>query len=107
MYRLMNDCCDAILAELDRISDVPRYLELRRQMSRVNVSTDAAFQRKYRAYWRMNVTQLGAGFYSQYFMRLETWKRRDRRCQRGDSRDRGVVGHHGTTVLRFRLPPSS
>jgi hypothetical protein len=70
----MNDCCDAILAELDRISDVPRYLDLRQQMSRVNVATDAAFQRKYRAYWRMNVTQLGAGFYSQYFTRLEHLK---------------------------------
>lgn len=74
MYRLMNDCSDAILAELDRISDVPRYLDLRRQMSRVNVATDAAFQRKYRAYWRMNVTQLGAGFYAQYFARLENSK---------------------------------
>jgi hypothetical protein len=74
MYRLMNDCCDDIIAELDRISDVPRYLDIRRQMTEVNVARDVAFQRAYRTYWRMNVTQLGDMFYSQYFARLETLK---------------------------------
>jgi hypothetical protein len=70
----MNDCCDAIIAELDRISDVPRYLDMRRRMKDVNVATDYAFQRAYRTYWRMNVTQLGDTFYSQYFTRLESLK---------------------------------
>ena len=40
MYRLMNDHRDAVIGELIRISDVPRYLELRRKMREVNVATD-------------------------------------------------------------------
>ncbi|MEP6495225.1 MAG: hypothetical protein ABJF01_21240 [bacterium] len=70
----MNDSCDAVLGELDRIGDVSRYIELREFMARVDVSIDLAFQHEYRAYWKMNVARLGDAFYSEYFSRLESLK---------------------------------
>ena len=74
MYEMMNQNCGDVLAELDRISDLPRYLDLRKRLGEVDVSADPEFQLQYRAYWRMNVARLGDPFYSQYFGILETLK---------------------------------
>jgi hypothetical protein len=70
----MNDYRDDVIAELNRISDVPRYLELRRRMSDVNVATDADFQQMYRDYWRMSLSRLGNSFYKRYFAHMEALK---------------------------------
>lgn len=43
MYRMMNENREAILAELDRISDLPRYLELRRRLYEKDIVTDESF----------------------------------------------------------------
>lgn len=75
MYEMMNEHCDEVLAELDRISDLPRYLDLRKRLWEVDASTDLEFQHLYRSYWRMNVARLGDPFYSQYFGYLEALKR--------------------------------
>jgi len=72
VYRLINESSDAVLAELERISDVPRYLELRRQLTHVNVATDLSFQLLYREYWRMNVASLGDDYYGRYFARMQS-----------------------------------
>jgi len=70
----MNDSCDAVLAELDRIGDVGRYIRLREHMARVDTSFDLSFQHEYRTYWKMNVARLGDAFYSEYFSRMESLK---------------------------------
>lgn len=78
MYRLMNDHRDEVIAELSRISDVPRYLEMRRKMREVNVATDVGFQQLYRDYWRMSLSRLGTPFYSRYFAHMEALKTSER-----------------------------
>jgi len=75
MYRMMNENCDELLAELDRISDVPRYIELRRRLFAGDVATDETFHALYRTYWQMNVARLGDPFYFRYFALLESLKR--------------------------------
>lgn len=77
MYRLMTDCCDELLAELCRISDVRRYVALRDQMRTVDVSTDLEFQNAYRDYWRMSLSRHGTYFYSQYFRRMQALRQSD------------------------------
>ncbi len=77
MYRLINDRSEVILAELERISDMPRYLELQRWAWHVNAATDRPFQLAYRDYWRMNVASLSDDYYGRYFARLETLKHED------------------------------
>jgi hypothetical protein len=77
VYRLMNDHRDAVIAELSRISDVPRYIELRRNARSVNVATDLDFQTMYRDYWRMSLSRLGGLFYKRYFAYMEELKTRD------------------------------
>ena len=77
VYRLMNDHRDEVIAELNRISDVPRYLELRRKMREVNVAIDTDFQQLYRDYWRMSLSRLGTPFYTRYFAHMEELKTRD------------------------------
>jgi len=74
VYRLINDSRDAVLDELERISDIPRYLELKRQHQQLNVATDLSFQLLYRDYWRMNVASLGDDYYGRYFARLQSLK---------------------------------
>ena len=77
MYRLMNDHRDDVIGELTRISDVPRYLELRRKMREVDVGTDVEFQQMYRDYWRMSLSRLGSLFYKRYFVHMEELKASD------------------------------
>lgn len=74
MYRLINKNCDAVLAKLRRVNDVSHYLEIQRMLREVDVSADKQFQRKYRAYWRMNVARLNDAFYARYFGLLESLK---------------------------------
>jgi hypothetical protein len=74
VYRLINKNCDAILAELERINDVSRYLEIQSLLTEVDVSADTQFQRIYRAYWQMNVARLNDVFYERYFGLLESLK---------------------------------
>jgi hypothetical protein len=75
VYRMMNETCDEVLAELDRISDVPRYIELRHRLFASDVAADEDFHAMYRAYWQMNVARLGDPFYFRYFALLESLKR--------------------------------
>jgi hypothetical protein len=75
VYRMMNENCDELLAELDRISDVPRYIELRRRLFAGDVAGDEDFHALYRAYWQMNVARLGDPFYFRYFALLESLKK--------------------------------
>jgi hypothetical protein len=70
----MNDHRDAVVDELVRISDVPRYLELRRRMRTTDVATDIEFQDMYRDYWRMSLSRLGGLFYRRYFQRMQSIK---------------------------------
>ena len=77
MYRLMNDHRDEVIDELVRISDVPRYLELRRKLREVDASTDMEFQQMYRDYWRMSLSRLGNLFYKRYFAHMEALKSSD------------------------------
>ena len=70
----MNDNCEQVLAELARISDVPRYLELRRRLCTTNVATDLDFQNSYRDYWRMGFSRLGRHFYRDYFDHMQALK---------------------------------
>jgi hypothetical protein len=74
VYRLMNDHCNEVVDELARISDVPRYLELRRRMRTTDVSSDVEFQDMYRDYWRMSLSRLGGLFYRRYFQSMEAIK---------------------------------
>lgn len=81
VYRLINEHRDTLIAAIDRISDVRSYLELRlRLLSSQSAATDAAFQRAYRVYWRMNVARLDDAFYDRYFAILE-------RCNEGGHAD--------------------
>ena len=75
MYRMMNENCSDLLNELDRISDVPRYIELRRRLFAGDVAADEDFHALYRAYWQMNVARLGDPFYFRYFALLESLKK--------------------------------
>jgi hypothetical protein len=75
VYRMMNENCEDLLAELDRISDVPRYIELRRRLFAGDVATDENFHALYRTYWQMNVARLGDPFYFRYFALLESLKK--------------------------------
>src|SRR5262245_7708815 len=71
VYRMMNENCDDLLTELERISDVPRYIELRRRLFAGDVAADEDFHALYRTYWQMNVARLGDPFYFRYFSLLE------------------------------------
>ena len=75
MYRMMNENCDDLLTELDRISDLPRYIELRRRLFAGDVAADEDFHALYRNYWQMNVARLGDPFYFRYFALLESLKK--------------------------------
>jgi hypothetical protein len=90
---MMNDHCDAVLAELQRISDVARYVELRRRLAQVDVSKDLAFQELYRAYWKMNVARLGDRFYTHYFARMESLKGREIDDIDGTIRDLALISN--------------
>jgi hypothetical protein len=72
---MMNEHCGELLTELDRISDVPRYIELRRRLFAGDVAADEDFHALYRTYWQMNVARLGDPFYFRYFALLESLKK--------------------------------
>lgn len=77
MYRLINHNAAAVIKALDRIGDLNEYLRLRAKLvSDRDATSDAAFRRSYRRYWRMNAARLPESFYSRYFKVLAQCQRR-------------------------------
>jgi hypothetical protein len=72
MYTSINRHHDVVIRELVRVDDPTSYLELRARLTSpaTDVASDAAVQRLYRDYWRMNVARLGDRFYARYFQLL-------------------------------------
>jgi hypothetical protein len=66
-----------VIGELARIDDLDKYVHLRERLlaDGAEAALDAAFQRLYRTYWRMNVARLGDSFYSKYFTLLAECRR--------------------------------
>jgi len=64
---------DQIIKAIDTVRDsIAQYIELMRMFPRVNVATDADFQRKYNGYYR--VRQRNKEWYQTYYGFMETQK---------------------------------
>jgi len=68
VYRLINQNAAAAIKALYRIGDLNEYLRLRAEFVSDRAATsNAAFQKSYRRYWRMNAARLPESFYARYF----------------------------------------
>jgi hypothetical protein len=74
MYRLIVQHTDLLLDSIDARRDVEPYVQLLKDIQRVNVGTDLDFQRRYRNYWGMNAARLSESFLKGYFEFLEAAK---------------------------------
>ena len=69
MYTWINQCADELLGNLD--AHVQDYSDLRRKLFEVDVRIDEDFQRKYKAFWAMNVARLSKAYTDAHFECLE------------------------------------
>jgi hypothetical protein len=76
MYRVIETHIDQVLDTIHIERDIQSYVWLREQFSRVDVSTDRDFQRRYRRYWQLNAAHLCESFLQAYFSLLEQTKSR-------------------------------
>jgi hypothetical protein len=74
MYNLLNANIDWLCSKVDRNGDIGEYVWLAEALQKVDVSSDRAFQRRYRNYWRMNAAHLGEEFIQFYFSHFEGLK---------------------------------
>lgn len=72
MYAWINECADELLENLG--THVQDYSDLRSKLFEVDVRVDADFQRKYKAFWAMNVARLNKAYTDAYFAHLEQSK---------------------------------
>lgn len=95
MYRLINQSCDPIFAELDRRDYVDRYLRVTLGCQTANVRADKEFQGDFRQYWGMGAARMKdpfrATFYQRYF---------DLLSDRLKSRQTGVLDVARELVIR-------
>ncbi len=68
MYNLVNQFAKAIVSKI-RPDHVTEYERLLQNVDHVNTP---GYQKRYRAYWAMNVARLSPSFYSVYFNALDT-----------------------------------
>jgi len=97
MYRLINQSCDLVFAELDRRDYVGRYLRLTLACKTGNVRGDKTFQREFRQYWAMGVARMKdpfrAAFYQKFFDLLSE-RLRTRKSSVPDVVRELVIGGH-------------
>ena len=74
MYSTINQNVEALLASINRQSDIERYVWLLRELPNRNVEIDSEFQRAYRHYWQMNPARLSENYLASYFGYLEYLK---------------------------------
>ena len=85
MYHLINENAKVVVDTAERLQ-IDAHHKLRADLKAIDPSSDEDFQRRYRAYWRMNVGRFGQDFYSRYFEIL-------RDCQQSGLSDvRSIIG---------------
>lgn len=77
MYSLINRNAETLLDSLGANNHLQDYCWLLEQLLQVNVAEDVNFQRRYKAFWAMNVARLSEVFTAAYFTYLEQHKRAD------------------------------
>jgi hypothetical protein len=75
MYQLINQHVDPLLTSLAANNHVRDYCWLLDRLHQANVAVDAEYQRRYKAFWAMNVARLSREFIAAYFAFLEAHKR--------------------------------